>query len=80
MNWIAYRDQWSGIANVYIDGVFKGEVNTYSSPAKAKAAMYTASGLPWGTHTITIEVAGRRGAGSAANWIWVDAFDYVGVK
>jgi hypothetical protein len=78
VTWIGYQDEWSGIANVYIDGVLKGAVDTYASPGKAQSAAYTASGLAWGTHTITIEATGTKSASSRGTWVWVDAFDYVG--
>jgi len=32
VSWILYRDEWSGIANVYLDGVLKSAVDTYASP------------------------------------------------
>jgi hypothetical protein len=75
-SWIAYRDEWSGIANVYVDGALKGSVDTYSSPGAAKAVMYSVTGLAYGAHTVTIEVTGNKSASSKAAWIWVDAFDY----
>jgi hypothetical protein len=74
--WIAYGDEWSGIANVYVDGVLKATVDTSTSPAAAKTVMYTVTGLAYGAHTLTIEVTGRKSVSSAAAWIWVDAFDY----
>jgi hypothetical protein len=78
VSWIAYRDQWSGIARVYIDGVSKGDVDTYASPSQAKAVVFKVSGLSWGTHTIIVEATGRKNASSQASWVWVDAFDYSG--
>jgi hypothetical protein len=75
VSWIAYRDEWSGIANVYVDGVLKAAVDTYSSPGKAQAVAYTVSGLASGSHTLTIEVTGTRNPSSAGAWVWVDAFD-----
>lgn len=75
-SWIGYSDQWSGIANVYVDGIFQGEVDTYSAPYyQAQAVMYTVSGLPPGTHTLVIEATGRKNLASAGTWVWVDAFE-----
>jgi hypothetical protein len=59
ITWIAYRDQWSGLARVYVDGALAATVDTYSAGAKAQTPMYTAT-VPSGTHTITIEVAGTK--------------------
>jgi hypothetical protein len=78
VSWLAYRDEWSGIARVYIDGQLKSTVDTYSSPGQAKTAAYTLTGLPWGAHTITIEATGTKSGSSKAAWIWVDAFDFIG--
>jgi hypothetical protein len=75
VNWMAYRDEWAGIARVYLDGVFKGEVDTYASPAQAKAVVYSIGGLPRATHTLRIEVKGARNPASGGNWVWVDAFN-----
>jgi len=35
VRWIGYRDEWSGIANVYLDGQLKGTVDTFASPASS---------------------------------------------
>ena len=78
VSWITHRDEWSGIARVYIDGTLAATVDTYAHPAQAKAVGYTNSNLPSGTHTITIEAAGAKNSPSGASWVWVDAFDYVG--
>ena len=40
ITWIAYRDQWSGIARVYVDGALKATVDTYLSPEQARSATY----------------------------------------
>jgi hypothetical protein len=74
--WIGNKDAWSGIANVYVDGVLKGQVDTYSPSAQAQAVNYTISGLSSGTHTLAIEVSGTKNPSSQSFWIWVDAFDY----
>ena len=79
VQWIGFADQWAGIANVYVDGVLKTEVDTFASPARAKTVLYSTTGLTPGNHTITIEVTGRRGARSAQSWVWIDAFDVTGV-
>jgi hypothetical protein len=73
--WIAFRDQWAGIANVYVDGVFKQEIDTYASPQMVQTVMFTTTGLGAGVHTLTVEVAGRHNPSSLGNWVWIDAFD-----
>jgi hypothetical protein len=74
--WIGFRDPWSGIANVYIDGVFRSQVDTYSAGRQMQAVLFTASGLSTGVHTLTIEATKTKNASAESAWIWVDAFEY----
>jgi hypothetical protein len=75
VSWMAYRDEWSGIARVYLDGELKTTIDTYLSPAQARAVPYTIGGLAFGTHALTIEATGTRNESSKGAWIWLDAFD-----
>ncbi len=74
INWVAYRDEWSGIARVYVDGVEKSTIDNYLSPA-AQRVVYSLGGLPSGSHTLTIEVTGSRNQSAKGSWVWLDAFD-----
>jgi hypothetical protein len=75
IKWIAYRDAWSGIANVSVDGAPPTTVDTYSQIDQAQAVAYSVSGLAAGSHTLSISVAGKHNPSSGGSWIWVDAFD-----
>lgn len=75
VSWIGYRDPSSGIAQVYLDGILRAEIDTYAAPYQAQAVVYTLSGLPAGEHTLAIEVAGRRHPLSLDNWVWLDGFE-----
>lgn len=75
VRWVGYRDEWSGIATVSVDGVAKGTVDTYATPGRARATQYRILGLSNGKHTLTIKVTGTRRSASGGSWIWVDAFD-----
>ena len=75
VRWIGFRADFGGIAEVYLDGVLKATVDTYSPTQQAQAVMYTASGLAAGTHTIMIRVTGTWSASACCSWIVVDAFD-----
>ena len=76
--WIGYQDQWSGIANVYVDGALQSSpVDTYAASEKVQSSVYSISGLSPGAHTLTIVVTGTHNAASAGFWIWVDAFDVI---
>ncbi len=76
VRWIAYRDEWSGLANVYLDGALRATIDTFSSPPQARAVVWEAAGLPDGGHTLTIEVAGSHDASSGGAWVWIDAFEF----
>src|SRR5207244_9286753 len=73
--WIGYKDQWSGIANIYVDGALKTQVDSYSASGQAQAVLYTITGLSSGAHTLTIEVTGNKNAAATSAWVWVDAFE-----
>jgi hypothetical protein len=75
--WIGYRDEWSGLANVYVDGEAKTTVDNYRSTPEARTVLYNITGLSAGNHSLTIEVTGTRNASAKGAWIWVDAFDVV---
>jgi len=75
IRWIAYRDEWSGIARVYIDGELQLTTDEYQSPSEAHTVLYDVGGLRGGSHTLKIEVTGTRNSSSKGSWIWVDAFD-----
>jgi hypothetical protein len=72
--WNAYRDEWSGVARVFLDGVEKATVDNYHS-ATARTVAYSVSGLPAGPHTLRIEVTATRNASAKGGWIWLDSFD-----
>jgi hypothetical protein len=74
---IGYRDEWSGLANIYVDGVAKTTIDAYRTPAESRAVFYSITGLPPGPHSITVEVTGTRNASAKGAWIWIDAFDVV---
>jgi len=74
VKWVGYRDEWSGIAEVFVDGRLRATVDTYSNTARAQAVLYAVDGLQDGAHTLVIQPTGRRHTASAGSWIWVDAF------
>ncbi|MGB5080359.1 MAG: hypothetical protein WBO23_06420, partial [Burkholderiales bacterium] len=77
VSWIGCRKLNMGIANVYVDGVFVKEIDTFE-PAPIEGyqnTIFTASGLAPGTHTLTIEATGRQNPASQFNVVVVDAFD-----
>ncbi len=77
VSWIGCRKFTTGIADVYLDGMFVAEVDTFEpSPIESyQHVIFTASSLAAGTHTLTIEATGRQNPAASNNWIVVDAFD-----
>jgi hypothetical protein len=78
VTWIGYRSLDSGIAHVFVDGVFVTDVDLYAKTDEVQAPAFKATGLGVGNHTLTIQVTGLKNAASAANWVVVDAFDVPG--
>jgi uncharacterized protein (TIGR03437 family) len=78
VDWIGYRDEWSGIAQVFIDGALQSTVDTYLSPSQAQTKTYSVAGLSPGAHTLRIVATGTQNAASGGSWIWVDAFNVTG--
>lgn len=76
VRWIGYRDAWSGIADVYIDGTLQSTVDTYSLTPTSEVLIFSASGLTATTHTLSIHVKGNHSLLALGSSVWVDAFDY----
>ena len=74
VSWIGHRGPGSGIARVWLDGSFQAEIDTYS-PSDIKAVVYTATDLAPATHTMVIEVTGRRNPRATGERIVADAID-----
>ncbi len=78
VDWIGYRDEWSGIAQVYVDGTLQNTVDTYLTPSKTQTQVYSVKGLAFGPHTLKIVATGTQNPASGGPWIWVDAFNVTG--
>jgi hypothetical protein len=76
MKWIGVRDPNSGIAHVFIDGLLRERIDTYSATTQHRSTIFSIQNLPAGPHVITIEVRGEKNPSSGGAWVWVDAFDF----
>lgn len=76
--WLAYRDEWSGLAQVFMDGALQATVDTYVTPSQIQTPVWSASGLAPGTHVLGIVATGTHSAASGGSWVWVDAFQVSG--
>jgi hypothetical protein len=77
VRWISYRDQWSGIAQVYLDGALVSNPDNYSLPALAQTPVWSTRNLNRGYHTIVVMSTHAKDAFALQRWIWVDAFDVI---
>jgi hypothetical protein len=75
VSWIGGRWTEEGIARVFLDGSFVTEVDTYSKTKEVQVPLFTALGLANTSHTLTIEVTGRKNVASDFAFVLVDAFD-----
>jgi uncharacterized protein (TIGR03437 family) len=78
VTWIGYRDQWSGLAQVYIDGALQTTVDTYLSPSQAQTPTWSVSALTPGDHVLAIVATGTNDAASGGAWVWVNGFEVSG--
>jgi len=78
--WIGVRGPSSGIARVFVDGVFVSEVDMFARSYEIHVPVFTARGLASNGHTLTIEVTGLKNRDSQAATspqavVHVDAFE-----
>jgi hypothetical protein len=75
VTWIGARGTQSGIARVYLDGALAAVVDGFSSSEQIQAALFTASGLADGPHTLAIEATGQQNLFAQNALVVVDAFE-----
>jgi hypothetical protein len=75
VRWIGAVWTDHGTANVLVDGVPKGTIDTYGSPA-CQTVLFTSDVLGSGGHTLQIKVNGVKSSASTDTWVDVDAFDF----
>ena len=78
VTWMGYRDQWSGLAQVFIDGNLQTTVDTYLNPSQAQTSTWSMSGLSPGQHVLDIVATGTNDGVSGGSWVWVDALQVSG--
>jgi hypothetical protein len=87
VTWIGFRAFWAGIANVYLDDVFVGEIDLFLPPCTAEqriqgcvdeevaVPVFAAAALAPGNHVLQVEVTGRKNSAAVDYAVVVDAFD-----
>ena len=80
MRWIGLPCEMCGIAEVYLDGSYAETIDTFGPGQPGPpTTMFAISGLPAGSHTLTVQVTGRWNASSSDADVYVDAFDVEGL-
>jgi photosystem II stability/assembly factor-like uncharacterized protein len=75
IRWIGTQSNDQGIARVYIDGNYVGDVDQFGDTRESKVTSFSMTELTYGAHTISVEVAGDKNSESKGCRIEVDAFD-----
>lgn len=70
-----FRRDDLGIANIYVDGVFKAGVDCYSASPQFNQMLFQTAMLPYGTHTLMVQASGNKNAASSSLEIIVDAME-----
>ena len=65
IRWIARLNSYSGLADVYVDGVKKATVDLYSATTRYRQVAYEATGLSETNHTLRIVRTGTKNAASS---------------
>src|SRR2546423_15414900 len=76
IRWIGARGPQTGIARIFLDGVFVEDFDTYFQTEGPQHTDFFIDGLPAGTHTLSIQVIGKNPV-STDFWILIDAFDVI---
>jgi YD repeat-containing protein len=74
VRWVGLSGPQTGIARIFLDGAFQGQVDTYA-PAEVQAVVFAVTGLAAARHRLEIEVTGEKDAAATNSTIVVDAFD-----
>jgi Divergent InlB B-repeat domain len=72
VTWLTRKGPASGIANVTIDGINKGNLDLYAASKTLYSKAYT--GLANASHNIVVKVTGTHNAASTGNAVIVDGF------
>lgn len=75
VTWIGARGPQTGIARVFLDGQPVADVDTYAQAEQIQAAVFAASGLTDGRHTLAIVSLDQKSSASTGTIVVVDGFE-----
>jgi hypothetical protein len=75
VRWVGFKDPYSGVTDVYLDGKQVQAVDDYAAASQPQAVLYSVTGLPAATHEFALVVTGQKNSSAKQAWIWVDAFE-----
>jgi len=75
VTWYGPKSDEYGMANVYLDGKLVDKVEQFSTEPKDVTPIFTINELPWGTHTLTIEVVNDKNKNPSDLYIAIDALE-----
>jgi len=75
VSWVGVRTHAAGIAQVFIDDIYQGNVDLYAATTEMEALLFVHKNLSYGDHTITIMVTGDKNPRSLGTNVVIDAFD-----
>jgi len=75
IKWIGVKTETGGIADVYIDDAFQGQVDLYSPQPEWQADLFSVTGLAPGAHSIRIVATGTQNPSSLGAFVFIDALE-----
>jgi hypothetical protein len=75
LDWIAMKGTTTGLADVYLDGVFQTTVDLANSVAVYQQKVWSTGTVPSGVHSVRVV---RNSSSAAGKYVTIDAVDVVG--
>jgi photosystem II stability/assembly factor-like uncharacterized protein len=77
VRWIGTKSDNLGIAKIYIDNQFKGDIDQFDLQRKNTVNLFEINNLTFGPHTITVKAVNKKNKKSKGTRIEIDCFDVI---
>ncbi|MCL5096149.1 MAG: glycoside hydrolase family 127 protein [Candidatus Omnitrophica bacterium] len=77
LKWFCTKSNSRGKADVYVDGVLKSTVDTYSATDQPTSAVFDSGELPLGRHALKVVVTHQKSAAASDYWVECDKVEVV---